>query len=144
MKTWIKVVSAILITGLVIVCLLVYFMFNKPQPDYEKVKAVYTLPAIELYKAYKTDKKDAGERYGGKVIEVTGQLSKLEVADSVTTCVFVFNQGTFGDEGVRCSMLPRFRAEAGKLIQGTEVKLKGYCTGFNDTDVILEKSSIVK
>jgi hypothetical protein len=57
--------------------------------------------------------------------------------------VFVFEQGDFGDEGIRCTMLPKYNFEAGKLQPDVEIKVKGYCTGYNETDVILEKCSII-
>ena len=72
-----------------------------------------------------------------------GKLSKIEASDSLVTAVFVFGQGDFGDEGIRCSMLPKYSFEAGKLQPDGEIKVKGYCTGYNETDVILEKCSII-
>jgi hypothetical protein len=48
----------------------------------------------------------------------------------------------FGDEGIRCAMLPNHAQNIASFI-GSDVRLKGYCTGFNETDVIMEKCSIV-
>jgi hypothetical protein len=144
MKTWIKIVSVLVLVGFIAAAFVFYFLYNKPQPDYEKIEAAYTLDASDLYKAFTANKNDAGTKFNGQVLAATGKLSKVEVKDSLTICVFVFEQGMFGDQGVRCTMLPAYRDEAGKIQPGTDIKLKGYCTGFNDTDVILEKCSIVK
>jgi hypothetical protein len=144
MKTWIKVISAILIIGFAGVLIVYFFVYNKPHTDYEKAKPEFTLNASDLYQAFITDKIQSGKKYNGKVIEVAGKLSKVETADSLTTCVFVFAQGMFGDEGVRCAMLPKFKDEALGLSPGLNVRLKGFCTGYNDTDVILDKCSILK
>ncbi len=143
MRTPVKIIAVLLFTGIVAAALVYFFVYNKPHPDYEKLDADFTLPVEELYKTYSADKTKAGSRYNGKVIVVTGKLSRVETSDSLIICVFVFNKGMFGDEGVRLTMLPKNGSEALKLSPGTEVKLKGYCTGFNDSDVILEKSSIV-
>jgi len=144
MKTWIKIVLSLLVLGFITGILVAYFLYNKPHPDYEKMDAAFTLAAADLYKAFTANKNEAGTKYNGKVIATTGKLSKVEVKDSLTICVFVFEQGMFGDQGVRCTMLPGYRERAGKMQPGTEVCIKGYCTGFNDTDAILEKCSIVK
>jgi len=70
-------------------------------------------------------------------------LSKIETADSLVIAVFVFNQGDFGDEGIRCTMMKKFNDEANRLQPDGEIIVKGYCTGFNETDVILEKCSLI-
>ncbi len=144
MKNWVKIALSLLALGFITGIVVAYFLYNKPHPDYEKIDAAYTLAAADLYKEFTADKNKAGAKYNGKVVAVTGKLTKVEVKDSLTTCVFVFEQGMFGDQGVRCTMLTAYRAEAGKLQPGADLKLKGYCTGFNDTDIILDKSSIVK
>jgi len=144
MKTWVKIVIGLSITGIIAAVLVYFFVYNKPHPNYEKMDAAYTLTTADLYKAYTTNKTLAGNKYNGKVIALSGKLAKVEVSDSLTICVFVFNKGMFGDEGVRCTMLPGYREQATKFQPDGEVKLKGYCTGFNDSDVILDKCSIVK
>ncbi len=144
MKTWLKVVSVLVLIGVIAAFLAFYFLYNKPHPDYENIEAAYSLAASDLYKEYTADKTIAGNKYNGKVVEVAGRLSKVEVSDSLTICVFSFNKGMFGDEGLRCTMLPSYAGKVKKLLPDAEVKLKGYCTGFSDTDVILDKCSIVK
>ncbi len=144
MATWLKIVFSLFITGIIAAVLVYVFIYNKPHPDYEKLDAAYTLAAADLYNAFTLNKTVSGNTYNGKVIALTGKLSKVEATDSIMVCVFVFNKGMFGDEGVRCTMLPKYREQARKLQPGSDVKLKGYCTGFNDTDLILEKCSIIK
>jgi len=39
-------------------------------------------------------------------------------------------------------MLPKYAAGIKQLV-GSDVKLKGYCTGYNETDIIMEKCSII-
>jgi hypothetical protein len=144
MKTWVKIIAGLFLVGVVAAIFIYVFVYNKPHPDYEKIAPAYSIPAADLYQAFNGNKVEAGNKFTGKVIALSGRLSKVEVSDSLTICVFVFNKGMFGDEGVRCTMLPAYRDQANKLQPDGEVHLKGYCTGFNDTDVILEKCSIVK
>ncbi len=144
MKTWVKIIAGLVFIGVIAGVLVYFFIYNKPHPNYELMDAAYSVTVADFYNAYTSNKTEAGNKYNGKVIALSGKLSKVEFSDSLTICVFVFNKGMFGDEGVRCTMLPKFMELAKKFQPDGEVKLKGYCTGFNDTDVILDKCSIVK
>lgn len=143
MKTWTKILIGLVVVGIIAIFLVYKFVYNKKHPDYEKIVAAYSVTAQDLYQSYTTSKDAASAKFNGKVIDITGNLSKIETADSLVIAVFVFKQGDFGDEGVRCTMLQKFNNDAGKLQPDGEVKLKGYCTGYNETDVILEKCSII-
>jgi len=73
---------------------------------------------------------------------VTGKLSALENVDSTTIAYFVLDEGMFGNEGIRISLFPE---ETGKLSASNLNKLtniKGLCSGYNDTEIILEHGSI--
>ncbi len=142
MKKWIKILALLALLGIAAGIFVYYFVYNKPHPDYEKSKAEYTMTAKELYEGFITGEATPGQKYNGKVIEISGLLSSVESVDSLVIVIFAFNQGMFGDEGVRCTMLPSFNEEAKNLVPGTEVFLKGLCTGFNGSDVILEKCSL--
>jgi hypothetical protein len=143
MKLWIKIIIGLIVIGIIAIFLVYRFVYNKSHPDYENIEASITLNAQDLYQAYKNNTVNASAQYNGKVIALIGKLSKIESADSLVTAVFVFSQGDFGDEGIRCTMLPKFNHEANKLQPDGEIKIKGYCTGYNETDVILEKCSLI-
>jgi hypothetical protein len=76
------------------------------------------------------------------VIQITGRINKVESVDSLTIAVFILDEGMFGDEGIRCSMLPN-HSEKTHSLEGKTTTIKGYLTGYNDTDVILENCSII-
>ncbi len=143
MKTWIKIALGLVIIGIIAILLVYKFVYNKQHPDYENIEPAFNVTAQDLYQAYKTNKEVAAVKYNGKMIALTGKLSKIEAADSLVIAVFAFTQGDFGDEGIRCTVLKKFNDAADKLQPDGEVKLKGYCTGYNETDVILEKCSII-
>jgi len=144
MRTWLKIILSLFIVGLIAVILVYFFVYDKSHPDFEKMKPDYTLTASDLYNSFITNKTESEKKYNGKVLSVSGTLAKVESTDSMVIAVFVFNQGMFGDEGIRCTMLPKFSEEAKKLLPDDVYNIKGYCTGFNDTDVILEQCSIIK
>lgn len=143
MKKWFKILAVLFVIGVIAAILVYVFLYNKRHPDYEKLKPDYTLNAQELYNSYKTNRAGADKLYIGKVIEITGNLSKLDIRDTLVVAIFVFDQGMFGDAGVRCSFLPKYNERAKALQPGSLVRIKGYLTGYNDTDVIMEQCSIL-
>ena len=143
MKTWIKILLVAFVTGVIGIALIYVFIYNKPQPNYDKMVPEFRLNAQDLFDFYKGNKTASEKKYNGKLIEVSGKLGHVESQDSITIAVFVFGHGMFGDEGIRCSMNRKFNDEAKKLIPEGNIKIKGYCTGYNDTDVILEHCSII-
>ncbi len=76
-------------------------------------------------------------------MEIYGIPQELERNDSLMTLVFVYDEGMFGSEGVRVTFLPKYNQELSILEMNTELSLKAYCTGYNDTDVVLEKASLI-
>jgi hypothetical protein len=144
MKKWVKILITLAIIGIAGFYLVYHFVYNKKHPDYENLKPAFSVTAGELYTAFKTGKTEAGRKYNGQIIELRGTMDKLEKTDTLVVAVFVLSQGTFGDEGVRCTMLTGYDTKAGAIQKGSALKIKGYCTGFNDTDVILEHCSLVK
>jgi hypothetical protein len=143
MKTWVKIILGLVAVGIVSALLVYKYVYNKKHPDYERIEAAYTINAHDLFYAFKNSKEAATRQYNGQVLEITGKLSKVEAADTLVTAVFAFEQGMFGDEGIRCTMLKKYNDAAMKLQPDGEVRFKGYCTGYNDTDVIIEKCSII-
>jgi hypothetical protein len=142
MKTWLKILLGIAVLGIIGAVLIYVFVYNKPHPDYEKIKPDFTLSAQTLYDAFKGNKASAERLYTGKVIEITGALGKTEITDTTAIAVFVFDQGMFGDAGIRCSFLKKFHDDVKNLVPKTAIRIKGYCTGYTDTDVILEQCSL--
>jgi hypothetical protein len=143
MKTWLRILLSIVLVGVIAFFLVYKFVYNKPHPDYQNIKPDYTLNAKDLYNAFHDHKDASTKTYNGKVVQIEGTLTRVEAKDSMAIVVFAFNQGMFGDEGIRCTMIKKLNDEAASLVPSGSVKIKGYCTGFNDTDVILEQCSVV-
>lgn len=144
MNKWIKILLTLVVVGIFAGLLGYKFVYNKPHTDFEKEKAVWTISAEDLYNGYKENQVAANEKYLGQVVEISGQLSAIEENNGLVVFAFVFEEGMFGDEGVRCTFLDNQKEDVSALKPGDDIKLKGYCTGYNETDVILEKCSFVK
>jgi len=137
-------IPATVLMVLLIAIVSVYFYVNKGKPNYGNLKPEYTLESKQLYDAFKKDSKASATLYNGKMIELNGAITKVEASDTLVTLVFSFTQGMFGDEGVRCTMLPAEIQKAKLTKAGETIKVKGVCQGFNDTDVVLEKCSLIQ
>ncbi len=144
MKKWMKIIGGLLIIGVLAALYVWFFVYNKPHRDYEKAEPDQVLTAEELFYQYRNDRAFADSLYTGMVVQVNGALDKVEFADSILVAIFVFDQGMFGDEGVRCVILPNHYDGLRVVGPGDMITLKGYCTGYNDTDVIIQKTSIIK
>ena len=138
-----KIIGSLALIGILAALYVWFFVYNKPHRDYEKAVPDHFLAAEELFFQYRHDKALADSLYTGMVVQITGELGKVESPDSSMIAVFVFDQGMFGDEGARCIMLPRHHKGLKGFRSGDVITIKGYCTGYNDTDVIIEKSSVV-
>jgi hypothetical protein len=145
MKNWLKILIGLAIVGIIAAFLVFKFYINKPHADIEHATPAYTMAAAELWKQYNADLKLSDSLYTGKVIEVTGNLSRADKSDTLTFAVFVMEADSmFGDKSIRCEMLPKFGAEAAAIAPGTAVKIKGFCNGFDQTDVKFSKCSVIK
>lgn len=142
MKKTFKIIGLLALAGVVGAILMYQFVYNKPHPDYEKEVALYTLPAEEIFQEFESNPKEANSKYTGKMIQVTGELDKVEQTDSLTIGVFVLSEGMFGDEGIRCTMLPKYAKQLKGVKLPIDIRIKGLCTGYNDTDIIMEHCSM--
>lgn len=143
MKKWIKIIMALAVTGLIAAFLVYKFYINKPHKDIEHAKAEYTLNAQDLWNAYNTDLAKADSLYTGKVLLVEGNLSRVEKSDSLSYAVIVMEADSlFGDKSIRFEMLPNFTDKVANLQPGVNVKIKGACNGFDQTDIKLGSCSI--
>lgn len=141
MNKWLKILAIILILGVVVI-LVGYFYINKPHPDFAQLEASYTLEAEALFNDFAEAAQTASEKYNGKMLLVHGQLAGIEKTADRVIAVFVYKRGLFGDEGIRCTLLPDFDRGINNLKPGDEIMIKGFCSGYNGTDVILEKCSL--
>ena len=144
MKRWLVIAVSIIILGIIGGILGYKYVYNKPHRNYEKATPDYMVSSEELFIEYNDSKAEAEKKYNGKVLEISGILSAIENPDSLSILVFALRQGMFGDEGIRCTLLPKYNEQANALTLGNRIAIKGYCAGYNDIDIILEKCSILQ
>jgi len=141
MKKIVKI-GAILVAITIIAGVSAYMYMNKPHPDYAILKADFVIDAKTFYEEFKNNPVSASQKYNGKIIEIYGKPNSVEKADTMLIVVYAFEEGVFGAEGIRCSVLPGYQENLTENNLTGSFSIKGFCTGFNDTDVILEKCSV--
>ena len=145
MKKLLRIALILAGVGLIAAALVWKFYVNKPHDDIENATPAYSMSAEQLWKAYTSDMKTADSLYNGKVIELSGILNRTDKSDTLVYAVFVMEiDSMFGDKSVRCEMLQKFADETTLLAADVPVKIKGYCTGFDETDIKFNKCAIVK
>jgi len=140
MKKFKRIIGILFITGIIAAIYVWVFVYNKPHKNFEKAKPDIVLAARQCYDDFSEHK----ALEGGKVVEIHGIPSGIENSDSMVVVYFTFKKGMFGDEGIRCTMLPDFQKSALALSTHDTVYIKGFCSGYNGTDVILQSSSLIR
>jgi hypothetical protein len=143
MNKWLKIFIGLSLLGLLTAAAVYFFVYNKPHVNYEKAKPQHTLSAEVLYYSFVQDEEAAQQIYNGTVVQFDGRLDDIEVSGEMVIAMFSFGEGMFGAEGVRCTMLENHALALQEILPGTEITLKGFCAGYNGTDVIIENCSIV-
>ena len=143
MNKYVKIILVLAVIGVIVALYVWFFVYNKPHRDYAAATPDRYVDAETLYYDFRQDKALGDSLYTGLILQVNGALNKVEHLDSTAIAVFVFEQGLFGDEGIRCIFIPGFHDDLSDYSPGDEILIKGYCTGYNETDVIIEKATIV-
>jgi hypothetical protein len=145
MKKWIKVLLGLAVFGIIAAFLVFKFYINKPHADISKAKAAFEFSAKDLWEKYNTDTKLSDSLYTGKVIQLDGTVSRVEKGDSTTYVVFVMEADSmFGDKSIRCELDPEQTKENTAIAKDAAIKLKGLCSGYDQTDVKFTNTFIIK
>jgi hypothetical protein len=143
MKKLLIILLILLAVGAAAAFLVYKYYYNKPQPNYEVAKPQLVIEAKRLWTDFSMNKEIADKKYTGKVLQIDGIIMRVEKVNEMIIVVFAYRKGDFGDEGIRVTMLPQFNQAALAIDPFKPVKIKGLCTGYNDTDVIMEDGSII-
>lgn len=139
MKKVKRVLGILFALAILVVAYIWFFVYNKPHRNFEKARPDLTMSARQCYNEFSQNKIHAG----GKVLEIYGIPSSVQNSDSLVVVVFAFKQGMFGANGIRCTMLADNQKKALALSTSDTAYIKGFCDGYNGSDVILEDCSII-
>ncbi len=145
MKKIVKIALILAGLGLIAAALVWKFYVNKPHEDIEKATPAFSLATEQIWQEFTTDSQKSSSLYNNKVIELTGKMSRVISGDSLVSVVFDMEvDSLFGNKSISCEMLQKNNDEAKALAPGSPVTIKGFCTGYDETDIKLNKCSIVK
>jgi hypothetical protein len=144
MKKNIIIIAGILVLSGAATFILYKYVYRKPKsPVVVQGPTEVKINAKRLWVDYSMNKDIADPKYTGKMIEVTGGIMRVETLDSKVIVVFAFKRGDKGDEGIRITMLPEFARASQGINPFKNITIKGFCTGYNGQDIIMENGSIV-
>lgn len=125
-----------------------YKEYYRTAKDIAKIKPSFILTSNTIINDYSNNDSLANEKYLGKTIAVNGTLKTI---DKDENGFFTLVMGdTTSSTSVRCSMDSAHNIEATNLKEGTQINVKGICTGYNKdemglgADIILNHSCINK
>ena len=145
MKKLFKIIIILAITGVVAALLVWKFYVNKPHEDIDAATAAFSMTTEEIWKQYNENLQQADSLYTGKVIELSGTLSRIDKNDSLVSVIFVMAADSmFGDKTISCQMYQKHNEDVAELEPGSQVRIKGFCTGYNDPDIKFNKCSVIK
>ncbi|MCO6486615.1 MAG: hypothetical protein J5I41_12645 [Saprospiraceae bacterium] len=123
MKKWFIGIALLALAGLAIGL----YMYFKPLPGMEDLRADHKVAAASLYEAFDQDEAGASSTYLGKVVEVEGTIQSVEAGDHGGMTVILEAGGLMG--GVLCRMDPGQKEATEALQPGAAVRIRGECVG---------------
>jgi len=141
MKKWMKILAVLAVIGIAAASYVYVCVYNKAHPDYAQLEPEHSISTKACFETFRNNETEANQNFVGKMIQLSGTLDQIEYVDNQIIFYFIFSEGMFGNEGVRVSMLQN--EQLSEITTGQNITLKGFCTGYNQTDVVLEHGSII-
>ena len=119
-----------------------YYLYNKKPVDVRTLQPDVSVTANSLIVAFNSDEAAANVKYLDKVIAVKGIIADIKIDSSTGQASVILDSGD-PMSSVTCSFYTDEIGAVQKLSKGTEVVIKGKCTG-KLMDVVLNNCSIVQ
>ncbi len=130
MNKTIKNILILVAIGIIVGLAMVYYVFNKPHRDIEGEKPAYKVEAQKFFAEYSKDEIAGDEKYGDKVVEVTGKI--VDITKEGKDISIVLNDEM---EGINCALnietIKNNKDRIDRLKVGDTVSLKGKCDGID-------------
>ena len=119
-----------------------YYFYNKKPADVRRLQPDLSVTANSLILAFNSDEAAANLKYLDKVIAVKGIIADIKIDSSTGQASVILDSGD-PLSAVTCSFYNDEIGAVQKLSKGTEVVIKGKCTG-KLMDVVLNNCSIIQ
>lgn len=128
-KKWLIVAGILVLAG----GAALWYLFTEKFEDTKKVKADYTVHAIDLIKEFQQDEAAANKKYTEKIIIVNGTVSEIKNADTTANIIMAdIKTGAY----IIFAFQQQHVAEARKLKLGDNISIKGSCSGGNYSTIL--------
>lgn len=141
MKKWKKILFSLAAIGFIGVGF-GFYLYTKKPADVRYLAANYQLSTNALLADFNKDETAANLKYLDKVIAVKGKIKEIKIEQATGQATVVLDSGD-PMAAVTCSFYNEELASVKQLTEGTEITIKGKCTG-KLMDVVLNKCSVEK
>lgn len=144
MKKTFKIIGILALIGFLAAAATFYYVFNKPHRNVEKETPAYILTAGDLYNDFSADELKGNEKYGDKVLQVSGEIVEISNSNGEVSIMLLDPM-----QGISCA-IDSLAAVAKKdyisqLTIGDRITLKGKCDGIDMImGVVLTRCFIVE
>ncbi len=138
-KNW-KNFGILIVIVIIIMLVAVYYLYNKPHRNILNEESVISINAGNLFKNYEQNETDANKDFLDKTIEITGQISEINISEEENPVIIFKNKEDFF--GVSCSFSSKMNQNLANIKIGDSIKVKGICKGYL-SDVVLIDCIIV-
>jgi tRNA_anti-like len=108
-----------------------YYYWTKPLESMATQKADLSIPAAQIFNAFKTDETAANAQYNGKIVAVSGNVLESKTVDGVTKITLAAGAD---DATILCEFDPNTQHKRTAFNVGEAVTIKGECTGADAID----------
>lgn len=113
-----------------------YKQYTRTNKDLAKVKADTVIGAAALVAEYSANDTIADKKYLGKIIEVAGNVKKIEKDEKGYYTIVLGDTASLSS--VRCSIDTVHQQDAARIVIGSSAILRGACTGFKKNELLGE------
>ncbi|HCE53971.1 MAG: OB-fold protein [Lutibacter sp.] len=120
----------ILLIVLVLIIISLFFiinLYNKPFIDIKKSNPELEVTAQEILDDYLADEYSANEKYVDNLIQIKGEIAEISFDKGVSIITL---KDRSGFSSIICHMLPEANLNVLKLKKGSQITIKGVCTGY--------------
>jgi len=115
---------------LVLIIISLFFiinLYNKPFIDIKKSNPELEVTAQEILDDYLADEYSANEKYVDNLIQIKGEIAEISFDKGVSIITL---KDRSGFSSIICHMLPEANLNVLKLKKGSQITIKGVCTGY--------------
>ena len=126
----------LVLVGIVLAAVYAYKEYTRTNSDLLKVKAGIITSATDLIKEYETDETAANKKYLEKIVDITGNVKKMEKNDAGDYTIVLGD--TLSMSSVRCTADSNHRKDAAIVKENSTITIRGKCEGFKKNELLGE------